>query len=509
MANPVDISSGVTWYWPGQPIPTPLPPGGVTASWNNQPAADLFSTAVNHFPSYEYDLDNHADGSGPWTVFSIVGEGKFVDFYLWGVPGQTEIHTGINAQLYVKPDGYPAGRTNRQDGPYWNLVPTGPGGGSKGAPPEFSQTDTEHYYLPNLGMRVLLEPEREYVLVVLGSGFDGTGQDFSMDVTYAPENIPDRRDNAWIVDIPGDGGIYNSPYLMNDGLTSATGGTDDPSDATDAYTAWWELVPEHAGTITASFSIIPQNIQGFALQMWRQDLTGTGTMVKVARATHNPSSLTADVQANVIYYFSVGQADTDTAPRLQIVGNQKYGITVTGGKTVLHNAPGDDGTGPKRWDDETLPPPDKYDPNATMPAVPDSGSATLLDLVRAFSIKARRAVRITGPTTISMVDPSTPLPTGWTAGDADGLYSTSRRSADVSTGSVTAAGAVITLSASADLVADDVRLVTSSWRLPDRLPVVDLPPAPVKRVTYTFSPDGFRASVEFHYPVAPAAATRP
>jgi len=35
------------------------------------------------------------------------------------------------------------------------------------------------------------------------------------------------------------------------------------------------------------------------------------------------------------------------------------------------------------------------------------------DLVRAFSTAVHRAVRITGPTTIEMVDPSVPLPPGW------------------------------------------------------------------------------------------------
>ena len=51
--------------------------------------------------------------------------------------------------------------------------------------------------------------------------------------------------------------------------------------------------------------------------------------------------------------------------------------------------------------------------------------------------------------------------------------------------------------------ANDISLVTSGWRLLDPLPFPGLEPAPVNKVSMTFTPDSFSATVELTYPDVP------
>lgn len=49
----------------------------------------------------------------------------------------------------------------------------------------------------------------------------------------------------------------------------------------------------------------------------------------------------------------------------------------------------------------------------------------------------------------------------------------------------------------AHVVGDDVRILTSGWRMPGRLPTGGTYPRPVKRIAATFTPDHFSADIEF------------
>jgi sugar lactone lactonase YvrE len=142
------------------------------------------------------------------------------------------------------------------------------------------------------------------------------------------------------------------------------------------------------------------------------------------------------------------------------------------------------------------------------PAVPEPACASILQLIQEFSAATRRAVRLTGPATITMVDPIAALPAGWTQLDADAIYHSTTHALKAGEKVLSLLAGDLALSATAALVADDVRLLTSGWRIPDRLPVYGLHPAPVQRITYTFSPQGCTASVEFAFHSVPLALRR-
>lgn len=157
--------------------------------------------------------------------------------------------------------------------------------------------------------------------------------------------------------------------------------------------------------------------------------------------------------------------------------------------------------------DDSYPYPDDFDPGATLPgAGPEC--ATLLDLIRTFSGAVKRSVRLTGPTSIEMVDPNAPLPAGWHSTDAPTLYSSTSRKLTAGADVLSLLAGDLVMEASATLISDDVRLVTSDWQIPGRLPMYGSHPAPVKRVSYEFTPTSFRASVEFHVPAVPLELRR-
>lgn len=147
-------------------------------------------------------------------------------------------------------------------------------------------------------------------------------------------------------------------------------------------------------------------------------------------------------------------------------------------------------------------------PDAIAPAE-GAGSSTVLDLVRRFSAATRRTVRIVNAGTIEMVNPNVPyLPSGFTQADAESMYHAASRTAIAGERTLSLEETDLSLSATADLVADDVRVVASDWRLPAQLPCYGLRPAPVRSVSYTFSPDGFSGSMEFDFPIPSAVVRR-
>jgi hypothetical protein len=148
-------------------------------------------------------------------------------------------------------------------------------------------------------------------------------------------------------------------------------------------------------------------------------------------------------------------------------------------------------------------------PNVIAPVASAGGSSTVLQLVRDFSAATRRAVRLTSSRSIEMVPDNTPLPAGWVQADAVDIYHSSTQSSIAGIHTLSLESADLALTASATLVANDVRLLLSGWKLPEQLPVYSLNhPAPVARVTHSFTRTSYRGSVEFLFPVPSATVRR-
>lgn len=148
--------------------------------------------------------------------------------------------------------------------------------------------------------------------------------------------------------------------------------------------------------------------------------------------------------------------------------------------------------------------------NPPAPAVPcGAGSATILELVRQFSSQVRRAVRITGSRTIEMVDPNAAMPGALVQDDADHMYTNVTLAARAGEKTLRLGKGEVSMSASATLKSDDVRVIHEGWQIPGRLPALTVPPSAVKRVQYDFTPRGFTAGVDFHIPDDTIRARRP
>jgi hypothetical protein len=155
------------------------------------------------------------------------------------------------------------------------------------------------------------------------------------------------------------------------------------------------------------------------------------------------------------------------------------------------------------------PVPDPFDPDAGAPADEAPACQTLLSLVQEFSHAVKCAVRITGPASIEMVNPNAPLPAGWYLEDADSMYADTTHALQAGGDDVSYAVDDLEMSAGATMVRNDVRLLVSSWQIPDQVPAYELGAAPVKRITHTFTPKDYTATVELHVPTVPPAARRP
>jgi hypothetical protein len=476
-------------YWPGESIDvlpfivsyssdfvTALPDGG-----DSEP--------LHHVsPTY----------GGNIVVYSIVGEGRDVAFYATGT------YQGVTLAL-VNLDKAPGAYG------YYEAVSLGVG---SPAPPD------PDYFTCTAALKFFLVSGQTYYLLVGSGGIAndgrGFGQDIVLEVDYASTQSNDLRDDAFDVIIAADGQTYKSPTVFNYGFTHSLAAIDDQS-LIRLGTAWWKYEPLSDTTLHATAFTTPENFQDVGVSVYRAGTDGVLTLLSSLNG--NPAETTASVQAHDLIYIQIGLvgqpggSQYPAVPSNGVVGFQQYQLWLTGAKSVVQ-APTNDPNKytpppPDVWTDPGILPTDPFDPGVIQPTL-DTGEDTLLNLVRIFSSRVKRAVRITGPTTIEMVDPAVPLPPGWTAADGNSLYhaaSTANTATDVVL--ATNAGAV-TVTGAADLVADDVRLVRSRWRIPDRLPVYGgLPPAPVQHVTLTFTPQGFRASVDFQFPAVPIAARRP
>jgi hypothetical protein len=147
-----------------------------------------------------------------------------------------------------------------------------------------------------------------------------------------------------------------------------------------------------------------------------------------------------------------------------------------------------------------------------MPAETSQGSTTLLEMVRAACDYLGRPVRLINSgteTAIQVVTSGASLPTGYTEADALDMYS--RASVQTSAGERILSFDTddASLAVAADLVNDDVRVLFSSWRIPDPLPAPFNDAAPVQSFTMTFTPDGCTGSLGFSYDTPHVLRYRP
>jgi len=485
-----------THYWPGESITVPQ-----DFEWDSTEYDTL--PTVNGEVGYDNNAPGHPGSALPGTptvggnvaVFQIVGSGADVQFYAaTGSLGLVMQLMDFDLTYTTSPYGANGWWKNAQAAP------------TSGTP-------------TSAAIKAFLVSGKTYYLRVASYGTSGTsgtagtadyvsgyGQVFLLRVSFPlPSN--DLRNDAADVIIAANGNTFKSPAVLNTGYTYAVNATDDPSGSPFQWSAWWRYRSVEATTFTAQHFIGPEGFPNGGLAAYR--MSSTGAMSIIEATTVNGGTVTGHADAAETIYFVIGLASlpgaTDAA--------QTYELWVTGGKSIVQAPSGANPntyvppvTNPP-WTDPSALPTDPFDPSATQPEL-DSGEDTLLNLVRAFSTAVKRAVRITGPTTIEMVDPAVPLPAGWSASDAQNLYHSASTATSATDVVLSTSAGDVTVTGSAELVADDVRLVRSSWRIPDRLPFYGLPPAAVQRVTYTFSPQGFRASVDFHFPAVPFAARR-
>jgi len=506
-------------YWPGANIPTPQSAEGAECSWNN---AFVHELPPGPFPLWQgpgWDADRPTDiqqNGGYTVVFNIVGEGKSVDFYcrsskvgnvmtLWA-PGHDEERQVVS--------GY-----------------TFPWVAYSGAMPYHWPPDTAGFHGGTSAIRHTLTAGVTYYLEIGSSSYDGdapsgTGfdQDFWLETYYTPVPNNDHRADPYDVIIWDDGMTYHAvPVLNTDYTQSRTGGTDDPNvDPTLGWTAWWKYVPTKDGAIDVSWAVIPQQFDWFRLDVWRKN-SGDSAPVLLASSDHQPSNITVTgLHTDDNIFFRIGSRNPewniDPGSSGSQPAAQKYQLEVTGAKSKVQlptPAPGSGGDGDgapaadSPSDSATDTPASTKTPSATNPAdAKEKTCSTVLDLIREFQAKSGYAVRIVGASSIELVDPNQSLPAGFVNGQAHRYFSETEQDLAADSRTLRLNAGLMDLNATGELVADDVGIVTSGWLIPRRLPFPGLGVAPVKAVRYSFTPDGFRASVEFAFEDVPLAARR-
>ena len=491
--------------WPGAEIPFPLPSGGISITFNNFFIKDLPPDTAPEHPneSPNNDFSRPASVSLGWdVVWRFTGEGRWVDIFVRGLTSDV----GPAAILYEAVSGseYVVAPMAENGSPYGGAGIAQIGGNPVAALRVFLKSGIDYGLAIDNAWSQALSDASGYP-----HGYGGFDNTFYLELSYTPTALPDLRSNAWDVIIPEDGGTYTSPPVLNTTFTSSD--EDDPQGAAGAWgTAWWKYERTANTDVTVSFAIVPEELTHYSCTVFRQNTDST--LTALSNGSSPPETFTvpaALLNLNDVLLIQIGTLDyyNDHQPFAQ-----KYQLQVTGARSVVQAPDNPDPTpdpdDPDPWNSNDDPAPDHYVPNQIVPAETDDGSSTLLDLVRAFSTAVHRAVRITGPTTIEMVDPSVPLPPGWANTDAAGMYTTTVRSAAASTQVLSVRAGDVKVDASAQVKANDMRIVLSSWRIPNRLPVYGLPAAPVQRITYTFSPTGFEASVDFHFAAVPIEARR-
>lgn len=479
--------------WPGEFIAS-LP---FTKTWDSAGYEDLPGAYDSRPGSTSGGLPPTQINGSAGAVFAMVGNGSTVEFYAWSanLEGKNLIMQLLD---FTRPED--------------------PGSPNTSAWFKEAGSDADAGYPPSTGFRAFLVAGTTYYLHI-GSGnyseTTGYGQVINLIVATSTEFPNDLRDDADDVIIPSDGATFKSRAIFSAEYTMVLNATDDPIGGYEyaAGTAWWRYVPATATTFSAIGYVGPDGTPDTVLAAYR--MSGGGVLTMIEYQVGPPTVVTGSAAAGETIYFQLG-IGTDG---FRSIGHT-YRLKVTGDRTTLQYPeyvppPGDEDPGPYNppddvpWDsDDYELPPDKYKPDAVVKAETESGSSTLLDQVRQFSSIVKRAVRITGSHTIEMVDPAVPLPAGWANADAGSLYTTTLRTAAAEEKVLSIRAGDVKVSGGAHVKTDDVRIVKSTWRIPDRLPVFGLPAAPVKSITHTFSPTGYDSSVEFHFGGVPIEARR-
>lgn len=325
-----------------------------------------------------------------------------------------------------------------------------------------------------------------------------------------PPNPPpdnDLRANAALVSITTEGATFTSTPVLN---TYATNDNDDGSDdpvAEGLYrTLWWKYIPRTSGTYSVELVVTPDS-PDCVLEEWQIDSSGhlfpTNTVVSNQPIKQFTDEVHYGIEPSSTRLYVIGTLTESTE-------GLSYVLKINGPVTVT---PVDDDPNPP-----FNPPPDQYDPNAPQDPPKDNTvqTSSLLELIRAFSAKIKRAVRIVdagivpahGSTpsrpwaTISLCDPGATNKLQTKSGAS--LYAAAmdeQKMGTIKTLSVNKD--IVTKSASSTLLKNDASILVSGWRIPDALPLpgVNNSPTglqPVKTVRMSFTPDEFSCDIEFH-----------
>lgn len=510
-------------YWPGANIPTPQSAEGAECSWNN---AFIRSLPPGPNPTWQppgWDPNRPTDiqqNGAQDVIFNIVGEGKSVDFYCRS--------SRVGLSMTLSAPGHPEERQVASNG---NILPWV----DLSAAFAYTNPSTHDFHGGTAAIRHTLTAGVTYYLEIGSASYDstapsGTGfdQDFWLEVCDTPSKLNDKRVDANDVIIWDDGMTYHSVPMLNTNYTqNRTGGTDDPNmDPTLGWTAWWKYVPTKDGAIDVSWAVIPQQFDWFRLDVWRKNDSDSAP-VRLAFTDHQPSTITVDgLHADDNIFFRIGSRNPewniDPGSSGSQPAAQKYQLEVTGAKSKVQlpdpvpgdGSGGDGGSGapPADLPGDSTPidtPPSTSIPNATNPAdAKDKSCSTVLDLIREFQAQSGYAVRITGASSIALVDPNQALPPGFVNGQAHRYFTETEQDLAADSKTLRLNAGSMDLNATGALLNDDIAIVTSGWLIPRRLPFPGLGVAPVKAVRYSFTPEGFRASVEFAFEDVPLEARR-
>lgn len=505
------------------------------------------------------DVEHYFPGKAITTLpYTVSYDSSFVDALAYS----TDVHDpGYKVPGYDSavpwapaPYGFPDNSTTRpvQDGPLsaiiWNIT----GGGEEVTFDAMTTTTHDngvimYLFLPNspavspyfergwvksasaaanvhATFTATLAPGEVYYLVVAAHGIDGYGSGgqvlyglpYEVSVKFtdnhsgpanphaAPAN--DLRANATRVVIPE---IGDGTYLSTDtDLSYATPGSvigldenpDDPdSEATPLYqTCWWKYVPTQAGSATLRAHSNPADDVHVTVMILKGDLSA----IHAGMVGHD---IIFPVNAGDVYWIAIGTIAVSQS------------VSVSFG---LNGPPTEGDVTPDPTGD--LPPfnpgLDPFTPDA--PQVPTAIDATketrpLIDLIRDFSSKVKRAVRVLSVDTVP--DPTAPLLAPYAvielvnrsatntmqSMDPEALYSAASDVHKAGETKVSMLGADNLREASSTLVNNDATILLSYWRIPDFLPLATVngqpaTHAPVKSVNLTFDGDGFSGSLEFY-----------
>jgi hypothetical protein len=288
---------------------------------------------------------------------------------------------------------------------------------------------------------------------------------------------------------------HSGPGTVGTALTLKSAATGNPTP-----TVRWQVVSGDGPstglpTLNGEAGIWPEGTEGLVLPGQDNYPDPLGPWVNISGATspdytHTPS--TAGVfRFKAVYTNSSGQTTTNAAT-----------VTVSTATDLDVFHPG------KLVPSSDVHSPGEGTPGAVTRTANQPGSATILALVREFSSSTKidkngvnvggvgRAIRITGPREITMVDPA--APNDLLTIDPDALYSAASTSRATTTKALAVLSGAVQVTATASLKTNDVSILVSGWQIPDRLPVRGIGLKPVKSVQMTFTPHTFACGVTFH-----------